>query len=194
MGDLKERLRRQALAARRALDDRVSRSRSVLANATSLPEFTAAGTVLIYVDARSEVQTRGTIADSLAGGREIVVPWCRDDQHLGLFRLRSLAELVAGRFGILEPPPDLRVDSRRVVAPAALDLLLLPGLAFDRQGGRLGHGRGYFDRLLADTRQDAVKAGLAFECQLVEEVPMAPHDVRLDVVVTEKGVYRVDAD
>lgn len=190
MCDSKQQMRRQALAARRALADRASRSQSVLANATALPEFGTARTILIYVDARSEVRTRTLIAESLADGRTIAVPWCRDGKRLGLFHLRALDELVPGRFGILEPESGLRDHPSRTIGPASLDLALLPGVAFDRRGGRLGHGRGYFDRLLAELRPDAVRVGLAFECQLVEEVPMGPHDVRLDAIVTERTVYR----
>lgn len=191
MHDLKQQIRQRTLAARDALTDRGPRSLLVLEHALQLPEFGAAGTVLIYVSARSEVRTRETIAELLADRKSIVVPWCRDDEHLDLFHLHSLQDLVPGRFGILEPRADLRADPHRVIAPTRLDLLLLPGAAFDRRGGRIGYGRGYFDRLLAQTRPDALKAGLAFDCQLVDEVPMGPHDVRLDVVVTEVGVYRV---
>ena len=66
-----------------------------------------------------------------------------------------------------------------------LDLLVIPGLAFDRQGGRLGYGKGYFDRLLPGARPDALLAAVAFECQLFDAVPMQPYDVRVDAVVTE---------
>ena len=71
-----------------------------------------------------------------------------------------------------------------------LDLLVIPGLAFDRQGGRLGYGKGYFDRLLPGARPDALLAAVAFECQLFDTVPMQPYDVRVDAVVTETDIYR----
>lgn len=187
---LKQRIRKEALAARRALTDRESRSRLILANVLALPEVDAAETILIYVDCRSEVQTRTAIPELFSLGKTLVVPWCRDDEHLGLFHLRSLADLKPGRFGIPEPGLEDLADPRRHVAPSQLDLLLLPGVAFDRRGGRLGHGRGYFDRLLAETRLDAFKVGLAFECQLVPQVPIDSHDVRLDAIVTEDRVCR----
>jgi 5-formyltetrahydrofolate cyclo-ligase len=190
--ELKQRIRKEVLAARRTLSDRESRSGLILANALALPELAAAEVILIYVDCRSEVQTRAAISELLSRGKMVVVPWCRDDKHLGLFHLRSLADLKPGRFGIPEPTPGNLADPGRDVAPSQLDLLLLPGVAFDRRGGRLGHGRGYFDRLLAETRPDAMKAGLAFECQIVPDVPSEPHDMRLDAIVTEVGVYRIN--
>ena len=71
-----------------------------------------------------------------------------------------------------------------------LDLLVIPGLAFDRQGGRIGYGKGYFDRLLPAARADALLAAVAFECQLFDAVPMQPYDVRVDAVITETDIYR----
>ena len=67
----------------------------------------------------------------------------------------------------------------------------MPGLSFDRRGGRLGYGKGYYDKLLHQVRGDAAKLAVCFECQLVAEVPSLPHDVRMDLIVTEKAVYRV---
>jgi 5-formyltetrahydrofolate cyclo-ligase len=77
--------------------------------------------------------------------------------------------------------------------PADLDVVVLPGIAFDRQGGRLGQGKGYYDRLLADVSSKCTLIGLAFDVQLVEEVPMEPHDVRLDILITESDLYRRSA-
>jgi 5-formyltetrahydrofolate cyclo-ligase len=112
------------------------------------------------------------------------VPWCHGD-HLRLFLLRDLAELDVGRFGILEPRAVLRERPDRNIDPCELDLLVIPGVAFDRRGGRIGHGRGYFDRLLIEVRESATLIGLAFDCQVFDHVPTEPHDVPMDLVVTE---------
>ena len=97
----------------------------------------------------------------------------------------SFGDLAPGTLGILEPKPELREQDQRRAEVQELDLLVIPGLAFDRQGGRLGYGKGYFDRLLPGARPDALLAAVAFECQLFDAVPMQPYDVRVDAVITE---------
>ncbi len=70
----------------------------------------------------------------------------------------------------------------------------MPGLAFDRRGGRLGYGKGYYDRLLHHVRSDATKAAVCFECQLLADIPLLDHDIRMDLVVTEQAVYHADCE
>jgi 5-formyltetrahydrofolate cyclo-ligase len=118
------------------------------------------------------------------------VPYCEADE-LELFQLEHLDELAPGAMGILEPRLELRRCFDRKVVPVDLDLIVTPGLAFDRRGGRLGYGKGYYDRLLHQIRADATKLAVCFECQLVPEIPLLPHDIRMDVLVTEKAVYPV---
>jgi 5-formyltetrahydrofolate cyclo-ligase len=180
-------LRTEVLARRAAQPDKETVSREIVERLFSLPEYQSAETVLFYVDVRSEVRTRWVFPEVLNSGKCVVVPFCVESE-LEIFRLWDLKELIAGRFGILEPDPSLRNLPDRRVVPEELDLLIVPGVAFDRLGGRLGHGHGFYDRLLRGVRPQVPKIGLAFECQIVTAVPMEPHDVRLDVVVTEKAV------
>ncbi len=191
MAVVKSVIRRDALAARRMQPEKDALSERILGRAAELPELTTAETIMIYVDVRDEVRTRKGIAKLRSQRKTVVVPWCVDELELALFRHESPDELERGRFGIDEPSPALRTLAGRVVNSAALDVAFVPGVAFDRTGGRIGYGRGYFDRLLSQTRPDTLFVGLAFECQLVEQVPMEPHDRRMDVVVTETGTYRV---
>ena len=188
--DSKQAIRRLALDRRAQQADKDALSRQIMFRLFALPEFTAARTVLIYLDVRSEVRTREALPALLASGKQIVVPWCEHDE-LALFRLQSFDELMPGAFRILEPRTELRDDPLRRMQANELDLVVAPGVAFDRLGGRLGHGVGYFDKLLAAVRNDATLVGLAFECQIVESVPMEPHDVRLHRIVTEAAVYSV---
>jgi 5-formyltetrahydrofolate cyclo-ligase len=187
--ELKQRLREQAHAARNAQPDKDALSLTIVETFVGLPEYAAARTVLHYVDVRSEVRTRLSLPAALARGKRIVVPYCATGE-LGLFRLESLAELAVGTYGIQEPRADLRDLPGKRVRPEEMDLLMVPGVAFDRQGARLGHGLGYYDRLLRQARPDATLVGLAFECQLFEHVPTQPHDIFMDKVITEKAVYR----
>jgi 5-formyltetrahydrofolate cyclo-ligase len=188
----KQTLRAQISAARNALADRDARSERIGARVVRLPAYAAARVVHCYIGVGSEVQTRSLLTDLLAAGKQLVVPWCAPGKVLNLFRLTDLDQLAPSRFGLLEPRADLRSVLAHQVAPGDLDLLLLPGIAFDRQGGRLGHGAGYYDRLLWQVRFDALSVGLAFECQLVDEVPMLDHDVFLDGIVTEEMTLFAD--
>lgn len=150
-----------------------------------MPVYRDAKFAMWYVDVRDEVRTRAAIRDSLGGPVQVVVPWC-DGMHLQLFRLREMADLETGRFGILEPKASLRRSSQHRVSAEEIDVILVPGVAFDANGGRLGHGAGFYDRFFS--RCDGVRVGLAYECQLVDAIPMADHDVRVDWLVTETQV------
>lgn len=186
---LKRVVRARADANRRRQQDKDRLSRVICAKLAALPQYAAAGTVMFYVDVRDEVRTRHFFPQVRQQGKRIVVPYCVGDR-LGLFLLESIDELAAGTFGILEPKSELRQRRDRAVEPEAIDLIVVPGVAFDRRGGRLGHGRGYYDRLLERVRPDTALVALAFACQLFAEVPLEPHDVTMDVVITEEAIYR----
>ncbi len=184
----KRQLRREARQRRDQQADREQLSQTIWQRFLSLPEFAAAQTVLLYVDMRSEVRTRPFLPIVMAAGKRVAVPFCQNDE-LMLFHLQDLDQLSPGCFGVLEPREELRdVASLRVEAEE-IDLVMVPGVAFDRRGGRLGYGKGYYDRLLRRLRPDALVVAAAFECQIVPEIPMQHHDVFMDVVITEKAVY-----
>ncbi len=118
-----------------------------------LPEYVAAQTVMFYVDVRDEVRTRQALPLALESGKRIVVPYCLDGE-LELFHLESMSELELGMYRILEPRADLRTVASKHLQPTDLDLIMVPGVAFDREGGRTGHGKGYYDKLLQHARKD----------------------------------------
>lgn len=131
----------------------------------------------IYRSTPTEPATETLLADLLARGAQVAVPVRRKAGYAWSW-VDASTSWKQGAHGIWEP---------RETQPAAaedLRLIIVPGVAFDAQGGRVGHGRGHFDRLLA--RSGALLVGLCFENHLVEAVPMEPHDVRMDVVATEK--------
>lgn len=189
LADLKTRIREQAHAARQALADKDPLSVEIMNRVLALPEYQAAATVMFYVDVRAEVRTRHSLPQALTSGKKIVIPYCVDGE-LELFHLESMDELEVGMYRILEPRNELRsVDAKRVDV-ADLDLIIVPGVAFDRKGGRTGHGKGYYDKLLEHARPQTPLVALAFECQLFPEIPMQSHDIYMDLVVTESAVYR----
>src|SRR4051794_34935616 len=182
-------IREMARKNRVAQKNKDELSRAICAKFIDLPAYTAAKAVMWYVDAGSEVRTRHTLPDALTHGKRVVVPWCVvETNQLELFLLEEMSELVEGAYKILEPKDELRRLPAKVVQPEELDLVMVPGTAFDPRGGRMGQGKGYYDRLLARARPDAPLVALAFDCQLFDEIPVAPHDVFMDLVITETRV------
>jgi 5-formyltetrahydrofolate cyclo-ligase len=184
----KQELRAQAIARRRQQPDKDELSRQILARLVALPEYKNARTVMTYVSMPDEVRTEPLLKDAWAKGRRVVVPFCVGNV-LQLFVLESLDELTPGTLGILEPRPELRSHADRVADPSELDLVVVPGVVFDRQGGRVGYGKGYYDGLLKRVRPATGVIALAFECQLVDRVPMLPHDVPMQKILTEQAIY-----
>jgi len=182
-------LREQAHANRRDQEAKDELSREIVAQFMQLPEYHAARTVMFYVDVRTEVRTRHDLQAALDGGKKIVVPWCLDGE-LELFHLENMDELEIGMYKILEPRSELREVESKSVDVKALDLVMVPGVAFDRRGARMGHGKGYYDKLLQHARRDAPLVALAFECQLFPEIPTEDHDIFMDKVLTEKAIYQ----
>lgn len=179
-------LREQARKNRVAQKNKDEISRQIVTSFMQLPEYTAAKTILYYVDAGSEVRTRHMLPEALTQGKRIVVPYCIvETNELELFLLEDMSELVEGAYKILEPRTDLRGGVGKIVRPEDLDLVMVPGTAFDPKGGRMGQGKGYYDRLLARARPDAPLVAIAFDCQIFDEIPVAPHDVFMDKVLTE---------
>jgi 5-formyltetrahydrofolate cyclo-ligase len=187
---LKQKLREEAHARRNAQENKDELSKHIVAKFMQLPEYQQARTVLFYVDVRSEVRTRHSLEEALASGKKIVVPWCTESVELALFHLQNLDELTVGMYKILEPKPELRTLPEKQVDAKELDLVMVPGVAFDRRCARMGHGKGYYDKLLENTRPGTPLVALAFECQLFSEIPVAEHDVFMDKVITEGAVYR----
>lgn len=181
--------RREATAARDAMpaDARAAASAAITARIAALPTFAVARTVLLTLPFRSEWDTLPLIRIALAAGKEVAAP--RVNHATRMLELRALVDpprdLVIGSFGIPEPAPDAVP-----VAPDTVDWVLVPGIAFDRAGRRLGYGGGYYDRLLPLLARACRVAG-AFDVQLVDRVPSAPHDLHVEVIATESQTLTI---
>lgn len=193
MNTYKAQQRRRAYQARDEQPDKEALSRIICDRFMALPAYKRAQTVMWYLHCRSEVRTLETLSRQLGGDKIIVIPYCTEDTDgrpvLGLWRLQDLNELEPGMWGILEPPKARWGEPGKVVEPEQLDLIMVPGVAFDKAGGRLGNGAGYYDRLLSRIRADCVKAAVCYEAQLLPEIAMEPHDVYMDHVITERTAY-----
>ncbi len=184
----KQEIRTAAHENRKKQADKDAVSRTILDRFIQLPEYAASQTVMFYVDVRDEVRTRHALPDAIGGNKRIVIPYCVDGE-LELFHLESMDELDVGMYKILEPKPELREVGRKRLKPEDLDLIMVPGVAFDRHGGRTGHGKGYYDKLLQHARPDTPLVALAFECQMFPEIPVDTHDIYMDKIVTESTTY-----
>jgi len=183
----KARLRREVLARRDAEPGREEKSYRIRARLEELPAYASARTISTFVGVGSEVHTLPLIEAALESGRRVAVPSVVEGR-LVLTLLRDAGELEPAPFGLLEPPAELRDEPGRRVAPQDVDFFVVPGVAFDDQGGRLGHGKGYYDGLLGQARPDASRTAVAFESQVVARVPMTERDVYVNRVVTEGRV------
>lgn len=191
--DPKAAMRRAAYDARNAQEDKDAISEQAIARFLQLPEYRQARTAMWYIDCRSELRTRQALPAALASGKRIVVPYCTVDEQgankLGLWLLESMDELIVGKWKIMEPPRERWGEPGKEIPIAELDIVMVPGVGFSREGGRMGNGQGYYDRLLTNARPDCPLVGLCYECQLFDDLVVSPHDVFMDRVVTEAAVY-----
>lgn len=186
---LKQELRARALASRDSLQNRDELNRQIGEHLTSLAEYKAATRLCIYIGGPSEVATLPILPLAWSGGKRVSVPCCVGD-NLELYWLEDVDELSPRTLGILEPKSEIRRRRERQMDIESLDLIVVPGVAFDRAGGRIGHGKRYYDKLLQEARPDTAIVALAFECQMFPKVPMLEHDIFMDKVITEKSVYQ----
>lgn len=185
--EAKQAMRTAVAATRDALDPawRAQASVSLVRRIAALPTFVDAGNVLLTAPFRSEWDASPLIALALAARKVVALP--RVEQSSRMLEIRRVVDpahdIVAGHRGL--PEPDTRCER---VPAASIDWVLVPGIAFDRMGGRLGYGGGYYDRLLPVLPARAARVAGAFSAQIVDAVPSAPHDITMDTVVTEAGV------
>lgn len=189
----KSELRKDVVKERVALPPALvtQKSASITEKIIDLEEYRRAGTIMVYVDFRNEVETAALIRAALAAGKRVAVP-VTDIPGKKLTPSRLLdypGDLVPGAWGILEP----RAEFFRPVRPEEIDLVVVPGVAFDEKGNRLGYGGGFYDRFLPRTRQGTVYLAPAFELQVKPDVYPGKHDCPVHILVTEERVIRTDA-
>ncbi|MGO4182314.1 5-formyltetrahydrofolate cyclo-ligase [Paenibacillus sp. TAF43_2] len=167
-------------------------SEAACTKAMAFIESHSVGAFMVYVSFRSELDLSGLIEWGWRTGREVIAPRCiAADRSMELYTLRSWDDLIPGAYGILEPNPN---TAQPFKDNCELGVVFVPGLAFDLQGGRLGYGGGYYDRFAESFQNNASKPywlGIAFEAQLIDEVPLEGHDLKMDGLITEKNMYLV---
>lgn len=183
---LKSAIRREMMASRDALSepDVASKSTAILEWLKTLPEFAEARTVHTYISWKNEADTRPLVELLLRQQKRVVVPRVVTGRVcLSHHFIAGLSDLRPGAFGILEPDPAICPE----VEPADIDLVVVPALAVDLTGHRLGYGGGYYDSFLAGLR--ATKVVAVYHFQIVDEVPTRKEDQRIEFIVSETGVF-----
>jgi 5-formyltetrahydrofolate cyclo-ligase len=186
----KAEIRKEFLKARDALDpaDRARGSSLIRQKLFQHPKWRASSTILCYVSFGSEVETHALIQEALRFKKRVIVPLHEaGSKETPLSDLQRFGELGSSHRGVLQVQPEFR----HLVDPEIVDLTLIPGIAFDRQGGRIGFGGGYFDRLLPKMPK-AFRLALSFSAQMgATPLPLEKHDVRMQCIVTEKETLEI---
>ncbi|MCL2295082.1 MAG: 5-formyltetrahydrofolate cyclo-ligase [Spirochaetes bacterium] len=168
------------------------KSKKILNNLKLLEIWSRASTILAFLPLSDEVDTTFIIEDALMHGKKVAVPRIKNNDMAFLY-ITSLAadSLKKHDFGMYEPLPTAEpvnmenkdsADSRRI-------LILTPGIAFDKQCNRLGRGKSFYDRFLSKYGKNCIKAGIAFNFQIAENLPIEEHDVQLDFVITDENIF-----
>lgn len=186
----KDELRKRVLAARDALAKDEAKaaalSQAACERAAALPEVAHAATVLAFASFGSELETTPLLRWALESGKRLCLPRIAGPRAMRALQVTDLErDLQPGRWDIREPRPELPE-----IPAAELDVVIVPGSIFDPAGGRCGYGGGFYDTYLPLTRPGTPRVALAFELQMVPEVPLEAHDLRVDAVVTEARVVR----
>lgn len=179
----------QRLREELPLQERAAADKKRNAQVLSWKRYQEAELLLFYVSYRSEADTRDLIRKALAEGRRVAVPRV-EGEELTFYRITSFSQLAEGYRGILEPDVKCSEPVRYEDVPAERVLLFAPGCAFDKNGGRMGYGGGFYDRFL-QKHPELYCAALAFEAQLVAKVPCEEWDRRVSCVITEQEITEV---
>lgn len=186
MIDKKDKLRKKIMKIRNDLpkSDLLRKSNQIKKRLFALNEFKKASTILFYVSYDNEVFTHDMIKKCISNRKCVVVPVTdKENRRLIPSMLDNWRDLSLGAYGILEP----KKEKIKEVSINKINLIVVPGVVFDERGHRIGHGAGYYDRLLRHSK-NALRVGLAFEEQIVDKIPSEPHDIPVDKIVTEKRV------
>lgn len=193
---MKKSLRELLLAKRDSItvEDKKAKDNAIRKRLFSLEYFKDAKTILFYASFRSEAETLKAIQNTLKLKKRVALPVV-DTEHkqLKLYEIHDISELSSGYMGIPEPVP----SRTRNMGLNEIDIEIIPGIGFDLKGNRLGYGAGYYDKLLSHkskrlskTKGRITTIALAFEEQIAEKIPSEPHDIRVDIIVTEKRLIK----
>lgn len=184
-------IRKYILSRRDSICEEIrnDKDREIKERLLALPEFKASHKILLYASFRSEVDTFDLLKYCIAHGKVTVLPRVdKQNNELKIYEIKDTGELGKGYFGISEP----NVSEDRRINVEHMDLIIVPGVAFDEQCNRLGYGKGFYDKLLSRVRGQGSSVrcliALAYEEQIVESIPSESYDIRMDKIITDKRI------
>lgn len=186
----KKSLRKEMLRNRDNLSKNTREEYSkIIANSLYKTEhYKDAKTIMAFISFGSEINTRYLIEDSIEQGKIIVIPvMVPETKELKVSRILNYSELEAGHYNILTP----KEEFLRFIDPNTIDLVLVPGLIFAKDGYRIGYGGGYYDRFLAKLDNNVKKIALGFDMQIKDKVPTDHYDIPVDYILTEKQFLKI---
>ena len=163
-------------------DEVLAKSKQIKNKLFQIDEFKKAKNILFYVSYDGEVFTHDAIKKAFIDKKVVVPISNKEDYSLILSKLNSFEDLGQGPYGILEP----KKEKIKETSIDEIDLIIVPGIGFDLKGNRIGHGKGFYDRLLKNTNVPII--ALAFEFQIIEKIPVDEHDKPVDIIITEKRI------
>lgn len=183
----KKQLRKACRRSRREIEGKEEKSAKILERILALPEMRGANVIGLYMAMEGEPDLSGLF--DRCPDRILAIPKVTGESSMSFYRVESPRELSRGAYGILEPGG----VSERKVPPQALDLILVPGVAFEEAGGRIGSGKGYYDRYLKQAH--ALRVGVAFDQMILPKGSFSPEktDIPMDVLVSESRTVRPDS-
>ncbi|WZL72156.1 5-formyltetrahydrofolate cyclo-ligase [Clostridiaceae bacterium 35-E11] len=182
---MKKDIRQQILHVRKQLTPQAQteKSKMIFNQLKEFKLYKTAENIMVYIDFRNEVKTDSIIADLISSNKKVIIPICvPKTKDLILSQLLDPSkELEKSTFGVLEP----KKEYIRKVDPASIDLVIVPGVAFDRQGYRIGYGAGYYDRFFEKLPKPVPSIAIAFDLQMIPKVPADDFDYPVDYIITE---------
>ncbi|HAX18473.1 MAG TPA: 5-formyltetrahydrofolate cyclo-ligase [Actinobacteria bacterium] len=183
----KKNLRKKIISLRDSIpeDQRNKKSRLIALKLFKNRKYRESECILFFYPFGSEVDTRLIISHSLCRNKRIILPKVSENNNIETYFVKNPEkELKPGYFGIMEPD----IQKCRKAALKEIDLAVIPGVCFDKHFNRLGYGGGFYDRLILQLDKNILKISLCFDIQLIENVPMSPYDMKVDMIITEKEI------
>lgn len=181
-------MRKKYISLRNSISsDNLQLKSQIIANKLNELDFVKrADTLMCYVSFGSEVYTHGIINAWFSQDKEVCVPRVLKGKGRSMeaVKISSLEELEQGTFGVLEPP----LEQKNIITPASIDVVIVPGCAFDLNRNRMGYGAGYYDRFLKLISHNCLKVGIAFDFQIMEKIPCNELDIPMDILITEERI------
>jgi 5-formyltetrahydrofolate cyclo-ligase len=181
----KKQIRLKQLELTKKLSKKIigQKSSKIINNLINLDLFKRSKNICIYVSKDQEVKTHDLIkAILIEDFKNVLVPFVSENNEIKLSKIKLFSDLLIGKFNILEP-------REKITYQKNVDLIIIPGVAFDEKGNRLGRGRGYYDQFLSENKiVSKIKIALAFEEQVIDKIPSELHDIKMDFIITENKI------